>query len=145
MRLFARRSVLIALAAIFLVSVTAPSSAATGSVGIRIVKGGWFFGGQGGRGTLNFGGQTYRLRIGGLSAGLVFGGSVTDFVGTASYMNHPSDIEGIYTAIGAGAAAAGGVRGIKLRNSKGVVLSLTGAQVGLMLNLDLSGMTISLR
>ena len=145
MRLIARRTALIALAALFAVAVTAPASAATGSVGIRIVKGGWFFGGQGGRGTLNFGGHTYRIRVGGLSAGLVFGGSVTDFVGTAEYMHHPSDIEGIYTAIGAGAAAAGGVRAIKLRNSNGVVLSLSGAQVGLMLNLDLSGMSISLR
>ena len=145
MKPLARRSVLIALAALIVMAVTAPSSAATGTVGIRIVKGGWFFGGQGGRGTLNFGGHTYRLRIGGLSAGLVFGGSVTDFTGTAANMRHPSDIEGIYSAIGAGAAAAGGVRGIKLRNSKGVVLSLSGAQVGLMLNLDLSGMTISLR
>lgn len=145
MKLLARRSVLIALAALFVVAVTAPSSAATGTVGIRIVKGGWFIGGQGGRGTLNFAGHSYRLRIRGLSAGLVFGGSVTDFVGTASNMHHPSDIEGIYTAVGAGAVAAGGVRGIRLRNSRGVVLSLSGSQVGLMLNLDLSGMSISIR
>jgi len=43
------------------------------------------------------------------------------------------------------AVAAGGARVIQLQNSKGVVLRLSGVQVGLMVNLDLSGMTIALK
>ena len=105
----------------------------------------WFIGASAGQGTLTFGGRNYPIAIGGLSAGLVFGGSVTDFRGTVTGIRTAGDIEGVYTAIGAGAAAAGGVRALTLRNARGVTLRLTGAQVGLMLNLDLSGMTITLR
>jgi hypothetical protein len=39
----------------------------------------------------------------------------------------------------------GGVRGIVLTNARGVVLELSGMQVGLMANADLSGLAISLR
>ena len=96
-------------------------------------------------GTLNLGGRSYPIAIGGLSAGFVFGGSATDFRGTVSNIRAPQDIEGLYSAIGAGAAAAGGVRAITLRNARGVTLRLTGVQAGLMINLDLSGMTIRLK
>src|SRR5262245_49289148 len=144
MRKFGFRFVFIALLALIGASVATPSHA-QGTVSIRILKGGWVIGASAGSGTLNLGGRSYPLSIGGLSAGLVFGGSATDFRGTVSNIRSPGDINGIYTAIGAGAAAAGGVRVITLRNANGVVLRLQGAQVGLMVNLDLSGMTIALR
>jgi hypothetical protein len=125
--------------------VSVPALAQTGQVRISIVKGGWFIGAQAGNGTLTFAGKTYRLAVGGLSAGLVFGGSATDFVGTASNLRRASDIQGVYSAIGAGAAIAGGARAIQMRNANGVVLTLRGKQVGLMANLDLSGMTVTMR
>jgi hypothetical protein len=54
-------------------------------------------------------------------------------------------VAGVYGAAGAGAAFGIGARAIVLRNGKGAVLELTGEQVGLMLNADLSGLAISLR
>jgi len=143
-QLFALRFVFAALLVLVGESVATPSHA-QGSIQFSIAKGGWFIGASAGQGTLTFNGRNYPVSIGGLSAGLVFGGSVTDFRGTVTGLRTASDINGVYTAIGAGAAAAGGVRAITLRNARGVTLRLAGAQVGLMLNLDLSGMTIALR
>ncbi|MCB1479909.1 MAG: hypothetical protein KDJ62_13775 [Rhodobiaceae bacterium] len=125
--------------------VAKPALAGTGDVYIKVIKGGWWFGGQGGHGTLTYKGRNYGLSVGGISAGLVFGAAVTEFIGTATRMHSASDIEGVYAAYGGGAAVAGGVRGIKMQNSKGVILHLKGHQIGLMANLDLSGMAIHLR
>jgi hypothetical protein len=47
--------------------------------------------------------------------------------------------------VGAGAALAVGGQAIVLRNEKGAVLRLVGRQVGLQINLDLSGMSITVR
>jgi len=143
-KLFAFRFAFIALLALFGASIATPSHA-QGTIHIKILKGGWIVGASAGSGTLSLGGRSYPISIGGLSAGLVFGGSATDFRGTVSNIRSPSDINGVYAAIGAGAVAAGGVRVIQLQNSRGVVLRLQGVQVGLMVNLDLSGMTIALR
>ena len=60
-------------------------------------------------------------------------------------MHSPADIEGIYSAIGAGLSVAGGRSAAQLSNARGVVLRLRGRQVGFMFSLDLSGMSISLR
>ena len=136
--------VLVALLAIVGAAIATPSHA-QGTIHLKVLKGGWIVGASAGNGTLNLGGRSYPVAIGGLSAGLVFGGSATDFRGTVSNIRSPADINGIYTAIGAGAVAAGGVRVLQLRNANGVVLRLQGAQVGLMVNLDLSGMTLALR
>ncbi len=140
-----RRLGAVATGALFSTLFARPSLAATGSVRIKVIKGGWWFGGQGGSGTLSLNGRTYGFTVGGISAGLVFGGSVTEFVGTAENVYSATDIEGVYAAVGGGAAAAGGVRSIKMRNSNGVILHLTGHQIGLIANLDLSGMAIHLR
>jgi lipid-binding SYLF domain-containing protein len=135
----------VALLALLAVGVATPSQAQTGSVRLEFVKAGWFVGGSVGSGVLNFGGRTYPLNIGGLSAGLTFGASKTTLTGTARNLRTASDITGTYTAIGAGATVAGGGRIIELRNSRGVVLSLGGASVGLSFDLDLSGMEITFR
>jgi hypothetical protein len=143
-KLLALRFVFVALLALIGASFATPSHA-QGTIRLEILKGGWFIGASAGGGTLTLGGRSYPLSVGGLSAGLVFGGSATDFRGTVTGIRSPGDIEGIYTAIGGGAAVAGGVRVMTLRNARGVTLRLQGAQVGLMLNLDLSGMTLRLR
>ena len=136
----------IALLALVGASLASPSQAqAQGTIQISILKGGWFIGGSAGSGTLRFHGRSYPFNIGGLSAGLVFGGSVTEFVGEVHNIRIPRDINGVYSAIGTGAAVAGGVRLMELRNANGVRLTLRGRQVGLLLNLDLSGMSISLK
>ena len=135
----------VALLAMLALSVATPSQAQTGSVRLEFLKAGWFVGGSVGSGVLNYGGRTYPLNIGGLSAGFTFGASKTTLVGTARNLRQPSDITGTYTAVGAGATVAGGGRIIELRNGKGVVLSLGGSSVGLSFDLDLSGMEITFR
>ncbi len=112
---------------------------------MSIVKGGWFLGANGGSGTLVFHGRRYPLSIGGVDAGLVFGLSKTDFTGRVSHIRTASDVAGVYGAGGAGAAVGVGARVIGLTNEKGAVLTLQGRQVGLIANLDLSGLVISLR
>ena len=77
--------------------------------------------------------------------GLVFGGSKTALRDRVSNINRPSDVAGVYGAAGAGLAVGGGARAIVLTNQKGAVLELSGQQVGLMANVDLSGLAITLK
>jgi hypothetical protein len=86
----------------------------------------------------------YSLSTGGLDYGLVFGGSKTILHGRVSHIWQPSDVAGVYGAAGAGLAIVEGARAIVLKNQKGAVLELTGRQVGLLANLDLSGLAITL-
>jgi len=116
-----------------------------GSITLVVYKGGWIIGGSGGHGTLTFHGRHYRLGVGGLDYGLIFGGSRTVLHGRARHIRRPSDVEGVYAAAGAGLALGRGVRAIVLTNTKGAVLELEGRQVGLMANADLSGLAITLR
>jgi hypothetical protein len=138
------RAGLIGLIAIVCASASSPTYADFGTIRFSVLKAGWFIGGSGGRGELIFHGRRYPLTIGGLSAGLVFGASGTHFVGTVSNIFRPSDVAGVYGAAGAGAALVAGGGVIVLKNEKGAVLSLSGRQVGLIANLDLSGMAVTL-
>ena len=52
---------------------------------------------------------------------------------------------GVYAAAGAGAAIGAGAGAIVLRNEKGALLQMEGRQVGLIADVDLSGLAISLR
>ena len=54
------------------------------------------------------------------------------------------DVAGVYGAAGQGLQSAA-ARAIVLTNQKGAVLELSGRQVGLMANLDLSGLAITLK
>jgi hypothetical protein len=117
----------------------------SGTITFRVLKGGWFIGASGGSGTLFFHGRRYPLSIGGLSVGLVFGGSETYFQGTVTNIRSPYDVTGIYGAAGAGAAVVAGGQVIVLRNEKGAVLRLSGQQIGLQINADLSGLSVSVR
>ena len=133
------------LAALLLVlASTSQTIAGSGYVRLTIYKAGWFIGGSGGGGTLTFRGKQYPLTTGGLDYGLVFGGSRTVLRGRVHNIRRPSDIEGVYVAGGAGVAVGAGARGIVLTNQNGAVLNLTGRQVGLLVNLDLSGLAITL-
>jgi lipid-binding SYLF domain-containing protein len=128
-----------------LVAFSTASRAESGSVTLTIYKAGWVIGGSGGSGVLDFRGRRYGLSTGGLDYGLVFGGSKTVLHGRVSNIRRPSDVAGVYAAAGAGLTVGRGARGIILTNQKGAVLELTGRQVGLMANVDLSGLAITLR
>jgi hypothetical protein len=139
---------LVRAALVALVSFAASASASyadSGYVTLTIYKAGWIIGGSGGSGTLEFRGRTYARSTGGLDYGLVFGGSKTVLRGRVSNINRPSDVEGVYGAAGAGLAVGTGPRAIVLTNQKGAVLELSGRQVGLMANADLSGLAITLK
>ncbi|MDI9849793.1 hypothetical protein QM467_17240 [Rhodoblastus sp. 17X3] len=136
---------LVALVVAIGTSVSSPAYADSGFIRMSVVKGGWFIGAHGGSGTLIFHGRRYPLSIGGVDAGLVFGLSETEFHGRVSRIRTASDVAGVYGAGGAGAAVVLGARVIALTNNKGALLELEGRQVGLIANLDLSGLVISLR
>jgi hypothetical protein len=136
---------LLALTACAGAALSAAAHADEGAVSLTIYKAGWIIGGSGGGGSLNFHGRSYGLSAGGLDYGLVFGGSKTMLHGRVSHINRPSDVAGVYGAAGAGLAVGGGARAIILTNQKGAVLELSGEQVGLMANADLSGLAITLK
>ncbi len=139
------RAGFIALAAIAGASLSTAAFADSGGVSIRIVKAGFVIGGSAGSGVLNFHGKRYPLSIGGLSYGFTFGASETRFHGTVSNIRRPSDVAGVYGQAGAGAAAVRGAQGVVLTNQKGAVLTLSGAQTGLIVSADLSGLVLSMR
>jgi hypothetical protein len=131
----------IALAVIFSLS---PATADTGAVRLTIAKAGFIVGGSSGDGELYFRGRVYPLSAAGVDFGLVFGAAEADLRGHVTNIQRPSDVVGSYTAAGAGLAVGGGVRAITLTNDKGAVLELSGPQVGLLANVDLSGLTITI-
>jgi hypothetical protein len=116
----------------------------TGSVRLNITKAGFIVGMGGGRGTLTFRGRTYNLSVGGIGIGSIGIASVR-LSGTASNLRTASDIAGTYGAAGAGASFVGGGQVATIQNEKGVVLRLSGPQVGFQANLGVGGMTISMR
>ena len=131
-------------AAFVLASAATQSLAASGTVQLKVTKVGFIVGVGGGSGTLNFQGRTYRLSVGGVSAGTI-GAAGANLVGTATNLRTAADIAGTYSAAAASVAVAGGVKAVTLQNSNGVVLTLRGKQVGFEASLSLSGLTISLQ
>lgn len=127
---------------VVLTAASTQSRAQTGYVHFKIVKVGFITGVGGGHGTLTYHGQTYRLRVGGVSAGTI-GIAGATLVGTAHHLCHPADIAGTYAAGSASIAIIGGARVARLENEKGIILEVHGVQLGLEASLNLGGMTIS--
>jgi len=144
MRFFsAVRAAVVAVAA--LAGATSIAHADSGSIYFKVLKAGFVIGGSGGQGTLTYHGRTYPFTVGGLSYGFTFGAAETTFTGTATHIHSPRDISGVYGAASAGVAGFKGPGVIALQNANGALLILSGKQRGLMVNLDLNGMAISLR
>ena len=139
------RATVLAFAALTGVALSSAAHADEGFVQLTIYKAGWVIGGSGGSGVLDFRGRRYPLSTGGLDYGFVFGGSKTVLRGRVSNIFRPSDVAGVYGAAGAGIAVGRGARAIVLTNQKGAVLELSGRQVGLMANADLSGLAITMK
>ena len=139
------RATVLAFAALTGVALSSAAHADEGFVQLTIYKAGWVIGGSGGSGVLDFRGRRYPLSTGGVDYGFVFGGSKTVLRGRVSNIFRPSDVAGVYGAAGAGLAVGRGARAIVLSNQKGAVLELSGHQVGLMANADLSGLAITMR
>lgn len=139
------RAGLIALTALFGVSVSTAAMADSGRIHLRIVKAGFVIGGSGGSGTLTFKGKRYPLSIGGISYGFTFGASETNFHGTVSNIRRASDVAGVYGQGGVGAAVGRGAQAVVLTNQNGAILTLSGRQAGLIVSADLSGLALSMR
>ena len=139
------RTLIVALAAVLAAGLASPAKADEGIVRIQFIKAGWIIGGAAGSGILVFHGRNYEVSVGGLTYGLTFGGSQTSLRGRVTNITRPSDIEGVYGAAGAGATVIRGPQAIVLTNQKGAILELSGIQTGLMLNLDLSGLALTLK
>jgi hypothetical protein len=146
MQIFSRfRSVALAAMALAAIGFIPAAHADSGTIRFAVYKAGFFVGGSGGEGTLTFRGRKYRVSIGGISAGLVFGASKTYFRGTVRHIRRASDVTGIYGAAGGGGAIGRGAQAIVMQNDKGAVLELTGDQRGLQINADLSGLSITVK
>lgn len=152
-----RRAFVTAAAAVAAVAAAAPAVAqATASapaaegkpsatIDFSLFRAGFIIGGGGGSGTLTFKDNGYPLSIGGISFGATIGVARIEFVGEVYNLKEARDIEGTYTAVSAGAALAGGGGVAELQNARGVRLRVSGRQIGLMVNIDLSGLQIRLR
>jgi len=87
-------------------------------------------------------GSEYAFRISGLDV-VAVGISQATAVGNVYYLTKPSDFEGKYVAVSAGAVLGGGAGAMSMKNDQGVVITITGVGQGVSLNLSVSGMSIS--
>jgi hypothetical protein len=92
-------------------------------------------GAAGGKGTLNFRGQSYPFKlVGGVTGG--GGAANTQANGEVYNLHSISDFKGLYTQSSGGAGLTmSGASDLWLRNSSGVVLHLKGTQEGVTLSL----------
>jgi hypothetical protein len=125
--------------------IPAPASAGTGRIALEIGGAGFIIGVSGGRGQLAFQGRSYPLSVGGASLGFTIGASAQKLAGTVENINRPEDIEGRYTQLTASASFGPGGKLIRLKNAKGVILSLQGVTAGFEASLALGGFRISLK
>jgi hypothetical protein len=133
------------LTALLAVGVASPSKADTGTVRVVFTKGGLIVGAGSGRGVLVFKGHRYPFRVGGMSIGFTIGVSTTNLQGQALNMRSPTDLNGSYAVLGAGAAVAAGAGGVTLQNSQtGVILQLAGGKVGAEVSAAVGGVTVTL-
>ncbi|ADV11958.1 hypothetical protein ENZ76_24355 [Mesorhizobium sp. M7A.F.Ca.CA.002.10.1.1] len=139
------RSIAVAAVATASIGFASAAHADSGTIRFAVYKAAFFVGGSGGEGTLTFHGRRYPISVGGVSGGLAFGVSKTYFRGTVRHIKRARDVTGVYGAAGGGGALGKGAQVIVMTNDKGAQLELTGRQVGLQVNADLSGMSISLR
>ena len=127
------------------VSLASAAHADSGTIRFSVYKAAFFVGGSGGEGTLTFHGRRYPVSVGGISGGLAFGVSKTYFHGTVTHIRRAQDVTGVYGAAGGGGAVGKGAQMIVMTNDKGAQLELSGKQVGLQINADISGMSITVK
>jgi hypothetical protein len=142
-----RRAVLrvLGLVVLALPSCNSLAKADTGDVQVLFTKGGVILGVGRGHGVLYLRGHRYPFQVSGLSVGFTFGASTARLSGTAMNLVHPSDIQGTYRLLGAGAALAAGGGSVQLQNERGVVLQLSGAKVGVEVSVALGGVTVAFK
>jgi len=96
-----------------------------------------------GAGTLIFQGKRYPLSVSGLQLASV-GIQEYTAAGSVEGLRRPQDINGVYTAVGAGLTLGGGGSIAAMRNQNGVAIHLTSTSAGLSISLAAGGMKIML-
>lgn len=146
MRMYRRRSVVVALFGLLTsAAVATPALAEVGAVSVVFTKGGFIVGVGGGQGVLVFRGKRYPFTVSGMSVGFTIGASTTKFTGRALNLRSPGDLAGSYAVGGAGGALAAGAGGVQLQNANGVILQLSGPKVGLEASAAVGGVTITMQ
>ena len=97
-----------------------------------------------GDGKLNFKGKEYAFTVNGLSV-VDWGISRASASGDVYNLTDVSKFAGTYAAAEAGFTLAGGVGGITMRNSDGVIINLRSTSRGASLTLGPAGLTIALK
>jgi hypothetical protein len=123
----------------------APASAAVPDGTIEL-SGGKVAAGVGyswGSGTLFFHGKRYPLNVSGVSLGSA---GVNEYTasGTVTGLTTPQDINGIFTAAGAGLTLGGGAGITEMENNNGVTIDLNSTSEGLSATVAVKGVQISL-
>jgi hypothetical protein len=125
------------------VRLTAAQNVPSGTI---TLKGGSVAAGVGytwGKGILVFDGREYHVKVSGLSIVQVGVSSYTAS-GTVYDLTKVSDINGIYTAVSAGVAVAGGASATAMKNDKGVVIQMVSTHQGINFSLSAKGVEITL-
>jgi hypothetical protein len=97
-----------------------------------------------GDGKLTFKGKDHAFTINGLSV-VDFGISKASAVGDVYNLTDVAKFAGTYVAAEAGFTLAGGMGGITMRNSEGVVINLRSTSRGASLTLGTSGLSITMK
>ena len=139
------RSTAVAVIAAAGISFASAAHADSGTIRFYVYKAAFFVGGSGGEGTLTFHGRRYPISVGGISGGLAFGASKTYFQGRVRNIQRVRDATGVYGAAGGGGAIGKGAQVIVMTNGKGARLELSGRQVGLQVNADITGLAITVK
>ena len=119
----------------------AQSDAPSGKVSIETTSIAAGIGLSWGHGKLNFNGREYRFSIDGVTI-IDFGMSKSSAVGEVYNLTNMAKFEGTYVAAEASFTLGGGMGGVALRNSNGVIMHLSSVSQGARLQLGSSGMNI---
>jgi hypothetical protein len=97
-----------------------------------------------GKGTLNYKGKAYPVKVEGLSVGEV-GINRATARGNVYDLKKVEDFSGNYTAGGVGATVGGGAGATMMRNQNGVVIEMTSTTQGASLKLAASGLRLTVQ
>ena len=97
-----------------------------------------------GGGTLTFRGKRYPVKVDGLSVGSV-GISRATASGSVYNLKKLEDFNGTYTAVGAGAAVAGGGSVATMQNQNGVRINLRATTQGVKFTLGAAGVSLQVQ
>lgn len=122
-----------------------PSSPPSGSVKIEQLQVAFIGSGAIGGGTLNYGGKSYPITVGGLGVGGV-GASQLSASGSVYGLERREDFAGAYVQVRKGWALGEQGRGtLWLANSNGVTMKLNTRRKGLQLSLGADGVVIGFK